>query len=638
MNIKLYFFTFLFLTAVTGVFGQEKKVKIKFKGDKITANNIDVAKVVEIDEDMMLFAIEDLSGNKILDVKVNNSGATYDLNKNNWMTVTSPDSKTVNVLDYDMVGMSTNPMNTIGLSLGRNFNLFTESGINQDGLKKFLKVAKTSQNKEIRTGYGGPEIKGYGNGFDGKIKIKNNLVSFDKKDIAKLIVTDSLFAYSSLDGSTALNVIYHDYTIYGERENKRFRWLELSDDSGHSSDIRMEYILNFGDDSKQISLLLAKAYNLLTVSGIANLDSFFAIQRPSLSDAYKEAKAEYDQMIAEMKAIIDERRPLYKLSETGEVTRTIDDAYLGRIILPKSLDMIKESTTVIQVGERADKKILELTPVGYQEFYANFYGDDYYFRSTSTNLSSDTNKQNLRSEILNFIIAKKKDSVLNLGYEEYKAIKLTQAIKKYKARKLISPNIYGKPGYVIDDEGEKWEGKVSINFEELIDPEKNESAVFKNVVEIGGNPKYGKEVQIEYINEKGKTKSKVFKSSRETEFYITDGMEEIVYKGFKTNVDGFDAALSATTLNFNYSSFYLILSESEEIVGFKNPLTNSKGIKTKVQDRGFNFITSNPERNFEKLKKYLEDCSSLPDTFKNLDYTKPESVNNLIEYYKSSCK
>ena len=64
-------------------------------------------------------------------------------------------------------------------------------------------------------------------------------------------------------------------------------------------------------------------------------------------------------------------------------------------------------------------------------------------------------------------------------------------------------------------------------------------------------------------------------------------------------------------------------------------LTN--GIKTKSQEKGFNFIT-NPERNFEKLKKYLGNCNNLPDMYKNLDYTNPESIKTLIEYYKNSCK
>ncbi|WP_405400065.1 hypothetical protein [Maribacter sp. Asnod2-G09] len=639
MSLK-HSFSVLFLTICSVVFSQQKKVKIKVSKDKIVVNKVDVAKIVEVDEDKMLYAIEDLSGKKILDIKVNNSGAGIDLNRNNWMTVTSSEFKTVNIVDYNMVGMSTDPMNTIGLSLGRNFDLFTESGVNQSGLEDFFKVGKTSQNKEKRTGYGGPEIDSYGEGFDGKVKIKNDIVTLGKSEVAKLVEKDSLFTYTSFDGSKSLNVIFHDYIIYGEKENNRFRWLELSDNKGNSADVRMEFTLNFANNSKQITVLLAKAYNLITTDGLANLDSFFAINRPELSGDYNMAKAENDKMLAEMKATVDRRRPLYKLSETGEIKRASDDQYLGKIILPKNLDMIEESTTKIIVGERFNKKILELIPTGGRnEFVAIFYGNDYYyFRSDNTNIAFEKDQQEIREEILNLIIGKNKDSILDLGYEEYKAIKLSEAVKRYKARKLLSPNIYAKQGFVIDDEGEKFEGKISINFEELINPAKDESVVFKNVAEVGGNSKYGKEVYVAYVNEKGKDKAKTFKSSRGTQFYIDEGNSAGKYVGFKTNVDEFEAAIAAVSLNFNYSSYYYVLSESDKIIFYKKPLTDAKGIKTKVQDRGYNFITANADRNFERLKKYLEDCSSLPESFKDLDYTSIEDINTLIEYYNSSCK
>lgn len=630
---KINYILLLLIFAV-GFTSFAQKVKVKVKDEIISANKIDVAKIIEVDEDNFLYTLEDLSGTKILDIQINDSGSSSDIFSSNWMTISSPNFKTKGVVDFGAVGMSTDKRSMLGLILGRKYGLFSENGINQSKLEDFFKIERTSNNKERRTGYGGSEMKRYAEGFDGKVKSKKGVITFDKAEIAKYTEQDSLISYSS--SNNQLNVIYHNYLIEGELKDKRFKWLEISDNSRRSAEVRMEYSSDFGNDLKQITLLLAKAYNILTLNGVENLDEFYAIERPKLSGEYDEAMAAHQKMLDEIRAIVDTRRPLYKLSETGEITRTIDDEYLGRIILPKSLVMAKESATKIQVGERKDKKVLELTPVGSNIFLADFFGDDYYyFRSKNTSLAFNENKQELRSEILNFIIGKKKDSMLNLGYEEFKSIRKGQAIKRYKARKLVSPNINGQPGYVIDDEGEKWEGNISINFEELINPEKDDSAVFKNIVEIGGGgSKYGKEVQVEYPNKKGKTKNKTIKSSSGAEFHVG----EQIYRGYKANVDGLEVAASAMALNFNYSSYYLVIAENEDIVLYKNPLTLAKGIKTKVQERGFNFITRNPERNFEKLKEYLGDCTNVPDSLKDIDYNKPESINTLIEYYKSSCK
>ena len=164
--------------------------------------------------------------------------------------------------------------------------------------------------------------------------------------------------------------------------------------------------------------------------------------------------------------------------------------------------------------------------------------------------------------------------------------------------------------------------------------------VFKNVVEIGGgDTKYGKELQLEYVNEKGKTKKDIFKSSNEVEFHVTDANgKENVYRGIKTNIDELEAAIMAASLNFNYSSFYLIEKEDNDILLYKNPLTLAKGIKTKVNDRGLTFFSDSSEKNYLKLKKYLSDCTNLPENFKDLDYTKQESLTTILNYYNSSCK
>jgi hypothetical protein len=636
---------FIALLCLGNTFTFAQKVKVKVKNEIIEINGNEVGKIIELEKDKLIYSVQDLSNNEILKVAVNRAPFASQQFVNNWMTISSPKYKQVNVVDYDMISLQFSPPNDFVVSenLAKKYGIFTENGINQDGLAEFFSKKRTSESMEDRTGYGGVEMNGYGEGFTGKIKEKDGILLFDKTQVCKISEKDSLITYTSLDGSKIVSVIVHDYSVHLENSNADFNWLEVSDNQGRSVEIKKEGMSNFGGSSKQVNALLSEKYNILTENGISNLDDFFAIKRKKLSEEYNIVQEGYLKSEALKKATLDARGHLYKINDKAEILASDTNENLGRIIVPKDLVMTKESTTRVQVGERNDKKILELSPINSDTFLADFYdGEKLYFRTDNANFNFSKSREIFISEVLDFIIVQKKDSILELGYEKFKEIKKKQAIEAYKKRKAISPNIYGQSGYIIDEDGEKWEGKISISFEELINPEKDDSdsVIFKNVQEIGpGSSKYGKELQLEYVNEKGKTKKDIFKSSNGIEFHVTDsnGKDE-VYRGIKTNVDELEAALMATSLNFNYSSFYLIEKEDNDILMYKNPLTLAKGIKAKSNDRGLTFFSDSSEKNYLKLKKYLSDCTSLPENFIDLDYTKQESITTILNYYNSSCK
>ena len=630
--MKKYSVVFIVLLLIsTFSFAQKQRVKVKVKKEVIEANGNAVAKIIELEKDNLIFSIQDLSGNEVLKVVVNKPTYDSQLYLNNWMTVSGTNFEQVNVVDYDMISFGFSPDADLVVSenLIKKYGIFSEAGLNEEKLNAFFSKERISQNKENKTGYGGVE--------------KDGVLTFDKTPVSKIYVKDSLITYTSLDNSKTLNVIEYDYVVHLDDRDAKFEWLELTDDKGRSVELKKETMSTFGNSTKQISALLSKKYNLLTVDGISNLDGFYAIKRRKLSDEYTIVLEKFLKDEAIKKSILDSRRPLYTFNEAGDIFDTKNNDDLGRFIAPKSLLMTSESTTEIQVGERTNKKILHLKPVSSTTFHAKFFdGEELFFRTENTDIEDSETRKALYSDILNFIIVQEKDSILELGYDEFKSIRKEKAIENYNKRKALSPNIYGQPGYVIDEDGEKREGKISIHFEELINPAKDvdDSVVFKNVAEVGGgSSKYGKEVQLEFVNEKGKTKKDTFKSNNGIEFYLTGSNgNETVYRGIKTNIDEFEAALMAASLNFNYSSFYLIESEDNNNTFYKDPLTLTKGIKVGDNERGLSFFSESSEKNYLKLKKYLSDCENLPESFKNLDYTKQESITTILNYYNSSCK
>ncbi len=74
-------------------------------------------------------------------------------------------------------------------------------------------------------------------------------------------------------------------------------------------------------------------------------------------------------------------------------------------------------------------------------------------------------------------------------------------------------NINKAEGYVITKEGEKMEGKISMRFSEV--------AGGGNIVDVSGDTT-AKRVTVTYVNEKGKTKNKIFKC-KEIQEIVADG-------------------------------------------------------------------------------------------------------------------
>ncbi|MFD2588946.1 hypothetical protein ACFSQJ_18620 [Croceitalea marina] len=125
-------------------------------------------------------------------------------------------------------------------------------------------------------------------------------------------------------------------------------------------------------------------------------------------------------------------------------------------------------------------------------------------------------------------------------------------------------NINKADGYVITTEGEKFEGKISIRFSD-------EEPSAGTMIDLDGDTK-AKRAVVTYINEKGKSKNKVFKCKGVKEIVVDDKVFEPVNP--KTSlVKVSDNALSG--FNLNNTVFMQRLFQSEK-VGLYKDLTVSE--------------------------------------------------------------
>ncbi|WP_299798300.1 hypothetical protein [uncultured Maribacter sp.] len=131
-----------------------------------------------------------------------------------------------------------------------------------------------------------------------------------------------------------------------------------------------------------------------------------------------------------------------------------------------------------------------------------------------------------------------KDSGERIYSEGYTVDPILAKIAKKDA--IEGNNINKAPGYVIKDDGEKVEGKISMRFS----PQEQEGG---NIMDVSGDTT-AKRVTVTYINEKGKTKNSSLKCKEVSEIVIKDRVFEPVNpkKGILKATDG---ALSGFNLN-----------------------------------------------------------------------------------------
>lgn len=195
---------------------------------------------------------------------------------------------------------------------------------------------------------------------------------------------------------------------------------------------------------------------------------------------------------------------------------------------------------------------------------------------------------------------------------------------------LASSNIYWAKGYVVDSKKGNLEGKIQFLIEDVKLRNPNSGMVDLDLADLG------KKVTLAYENKRGKTKYSDYGSKKGLKFCVFLNDEETCFRGLKVKGKGLELAAGAlSSLNFDTSRYYQIVSESDEVSLYKEYASESNQfiIKISSDKKGYMFDTNDKQKNIEKLVDYLDGKVASSD-LEDLDFTSLEDVQKLIELYK----
>lgn len=458
--------------------------------------------------------------------------------------------------------------------------------------------------------------------FGQKIKFKKDKILFDDTEVASVESKSKTYNFSYLNGEKAFDAIFNgedEYKIEG------FQWVELISPKGVKTEIPYE-ILKVSFSARSIMVrLLSEKYKLIDANGInkANVASFFAEDRESLSEKYARDIADAKATEALKKNIMSQYNPFVKDDGTilfggFQSTNIVGHAsFSDNVYTITDLDRI----TVAQTKKTTNTN----TSVEVLTYAGDSFSYDYGSRTMLTGQFSRSFAQLLVEELL------------VKGYKlgrEAKAHNTALHNEKVKVAKENSVNLYGVPGYVIDTDGTKYEGTIYAVFEQLeLNPNKEEP----NVYDATSIDNYGKNVSVKYLNEKGKSRVKKFTASDKISFCADDNGVEKCFYGLKTKGNAMKKIANATNFGFNNSYFYQVLETTDKNMLLTKPgETGTFVLKFSDQEDGFMIDARNNDKLSEALAEYSSNCKSLSTDIKNKEFDLSELVNlkQILEEYQ----
>lgn len=470
-----------------------------------------------------------------------------------------------------------------------------------------------------------------------KIKVKKDFVEADKVQIAKVEKLGSSFVYTSLNDENEKVVVDHNKLKISDAVSKEWIVVKNADDT-KSTEIDLEYISFTMSLKKAIAEFLMKKYSIITTDGIdlAALNSFLDTDRPNLTKEYgdllKGATAETRELNAALSdvnvSIKEGTNEIYEgdvnsgssiISDKAKLLGSYSDKRVAAITTFTIYDLDNHKVAIATAGNAFGKVDVNL-PYEKTEFTYKMNG-----RNKNSNGSYN-------SQFIEDLVAQIAVKGVALGHQindkkrTASAAQGEQKKSEYLKAKEDSNNIYGAPGYVLSEKGDRIEGDVSVKWTDIPAP-----GDWDNVVSIGGEDT-GKKVSVRYLNKKGKTRYKTFSSKDEERFCVTQDGEEQCYLGAKIKGKGLELAAGAvSSLSFDTSEYYKIVKEDDKLYILQDVDNGAYSIKIKKKKKGFQFNTSNSEKNLEGMNKYFGgDLSSLQD----LDFKELSSAKMVADFYK----
>ncbi len=456
-----------------------------------------------------------------------------------------------------------------------------------------------------------------------KIKLKKDRVIIDGNDVALYTSEDhNTEKFFYLNGEEAFTVNLEGITV---SPTESHQWLKMTSAQGVTTEVPYEVLRVSFNSTKIIIDMLLKKYELFQPQGLnkENVTAFFAENRESLSNKYLKAGAAAAAEAEEREAVLGKYNPFVKNDGTIVFGGPQGTQIVGYI------HFYKNSKNYEIKDLDGYRVAMTKTPRTIQtEVEVSTYTDEEFVYEKG---SQTMVKPNFSRNFAQIMV----DEVVSRGYtlgHQAKHQKEALHQEKVKVAKENSVNLYGVKGYVVDEDGKKYQGLVYAVFEPLdINPQDNQSPL-KSLDNID---KFGKYVSVNYTNDRGKKRNKEFKAKNKVRFCIEQDDKTVCFEGLQTKGNALKKLTNATNFGFNNSYFYKEIYTNGKNKIYKKPGEQIYVIKIEKEEDGFMLDERSNTALSNALADYLEACSSLAKEVKSeaFDLNNLENLQQIIDEY-----
>lgn len=467
--------------------------------------------------------------------------------------------------------------------------------------------------------------------LEAQVQVKKDKVTFDKKEVAKV---ESPFrnrwVYSDLQGNKKFTV---DFKGVSANEANMFQWLEVTSADGNQvSEIPYEVLVTSFKVDRIVSHLLSVKYGVIDNSGINEpaLAKLFEQNTEKLSDKYTTAVVVAKEQEADRKNKEVEIRNTYYPQVKSDKSITFTQVGKVRIVGRLSTKPYQVATIddYIHVFDLDGNTVATMSSTNTLKEYKVRTWDDNVYTYLANRTYADDNNAFLQEFVIDLV---------SRGYMLEHQIKRESAeLHKAKVDMALerSINLYDVNGYVVDKEGIKYNGKITMWFEML---DVNETG--QKLPEYGADG-YGQNVTVLYINDKGKSREKTFNAKDDNYFCVQGTEAENCYYGLKTYGEAMKKLQNLDSFKFNNAYYYLLLKKEKGIMLLQDPVEMQKYvIKIDSDEKGQMIDNRSEEKLAEKLGDYLIKCPELSKEIKSgaIDIKSENNLFQIVEEY-SQCK
>ncbi|WP_299244564.1 hypothetical protein [uncultured Aquimarina sp.] len=215
---------------------------------------------------------------------------------------------------------------------------------------------------------------------------------------------------------------------------------------------------------------------------------------------------------------------------------------------------------------------------------------------------------------------------------------IQKRIKDYEQKNFIAGHVFNRDGYVVDENGEKFEGKLFWKHKYIPDPKIPQDRLASYI--HGFPERDGKTVDVIMYDEEAGYSSKIIRAKKEGYFaYMPDKGDEVVYRGLnimKLPKEMIPEKFDVDDQKVEKDRFCKERFRGEGISIYQEFPKKDLLIKSENRKLAFKFILSDKDLNRKILEKYLDKCT-LGDKIDTVDFTSVQEVKELINFYNNSC-